>query len=79
MASHEFMIAVKLWLGIPLFPDFPKAICCMYGHAIDSFEDHLLGCRHASLQSRHHNALRDIIYHTLLVDDVGSRLKGALQ
>ncbi len=26
MVSHEFLIAVKLWLGIPIFPYFPKAI-----------------------------------------------------
>ena len=75
MASHEFVIAVKLWLGIPIFPDFPKAIRCMCGHTIDSFGDHLLGCGHGSLRSRRHNALHDIIYHTLLVDDAGSRLE----
>ena len=60
MALHEFVIAVKLWLGIPISPDFPKAILCMCGHTIDSFGDHLLGCGHGSLRSRRHNALRDI-------------------
>ena len=47
----------------------------MSGHTIDSFGDHLLGCGHGSLRSRRHNALRDIIYHTLLVDDAGSRIE----
>ena len=74
-ASHEFVIAVKLWLEIPIFPDFSKAIRCMCGHTIDSFGDHLLGCGHGSLRSRRHNALRDIIYHMLLVDDAGSHLE----
>ena len=46
----------------------------MCGHTIDSFGDHFLGCGHGSLQSRCHNALQDIISHTLLVD-AGSRLK----
>ncbi len=49
MASHEFVIAVKLWPGIPIFPDFSKAIGCMCGQTIDSFGDHLLGCGHGSL------------------------------
>ncbi|XP_062518264.1 uncharacterized protein LOC134193447 [Corticium candelabrum] len=75
MASHEFVIAVKRWLGIPIFPDFPEAIRCMRGHTIDSFGDHLLECGHDSLRSRCHNAIRDIVYHTLLVDDAGSRVE----
>ena len=75
MASHKFLIAVKLWLGISIFAYLIKAIRCMCGHTIDSFGDHLLECGHSSLQSRSHNALRDIIYHMLLVDDVGPRLE----
>ena len=68
MALHESAIAVKLWLGIPIFPDFFQATRCMCGHTIDSFGDHLL-------QFRCHNDLRDIMYHTLLVDDAGSHLE----
>ena len=70
MASHEFVIAVKLWLGIPIFPDFPKAIRGMCGHTIDSFGDHLLGCglwSRYSLRSRRHNALRPSITRYLLM------------
>ena len=67
MASHEFVIAVKLWLGITVFPDFLKAIRCMCGHTTDLFGDHLLGCVHGSLRSRRHNALRDITRYLLMM------------
>ena len=42
----QFQVAVRLWLGITLFPVHPCAVrrkCCQL---IDSFDDHLLGWRH---------------------------------
>ena len=69
MALHEFVVAIKLWLGISIFPAHPKPIRCACGSTIDAFGDHMLGCGHGHLRSKRHDALRDIVYHALLVDD----------
>ena len=45
MSRHEFSIAVRLWLGITLFPAHPSAVRCKCGQLMDGFGDHLLGCR----------------------------------
>ena len=44
----------------------------------DCFGDHLHGCCHGSLRSKHHDSLRDIIYHALLVDKEGARLSNVV-
>ena len=72
MSRHEFTIAVHLWLGLPLFSSPPNAVRCICGQVLDKFGDHLLGCRKISLLSRHHDALRDVIFQALLVDDKGT-------
>ena len=72
MSRHEFSIAVRLWLGITLFPAHPSAVRCKCGQLIDGFGDHLLGCRQIHLPSKRHDALRDVIFNALLVDDKGT-------
>ena len=39
--SHDFVIALHLWLGISLFPLSHLCTCCS---VINQFGDHLLGC-----------------------------------
>ena len=41
MPVTKFVIAVHLWLGVPLLP--PSQLCVCYT-LIDTFGDHLLGC-----------------------------------
>ena len=56
---------------------FPKAICCMCEHVqLIHSETISLDVVTVLLRSRRYNALRDIIYHTLLVHDAGSRFEG---
>ena len=38
-SPHEFVIAVRLWLGVPLFPLLPLCTCLS---VINQFGDHLL-------------------------------------
>ena len=54
--SHEFVIAVCLWLGIPLFP-FVTTLIATCLSVIDQFGDHLFGCSHGPLCIQHHDAL----------------------
>ena len=75
MSRHEFTVALRLRLGIPLFPSHPNAVCCPCAQLIDKFGDHLLGCRKNSLRSKRHDALRDTIYNALLIDDKGTLLE----
>ena len=75
MSRHEFTVALRLRLGISLFPSHPNAVRCPCGQLIDKFSDHLLGCRKNSLRSKRHDALRDTIYNALLIDDKGTLLE----
>ena len=42
---------------------------CPCGQVIDAFGDHLLGCGHGPLRIKRHDALRDIIWQALLLDN----------
>ena len=64
-SPHEFVIAVRLWLGVPLFPLLPLCTCLS---VIDQFSDHLLGCSHGPLCIQCHDALVSIVHHALLQD-----------
>ena len=65
---HDFTIALRLWLGIPLFPSLPLCTCLS---VIDQFGDHLLGCSHGPLRIQYHNVLMSIVHHALLQDHPG--------
>ena len=67
-SPHEFVIAVCLWLGVPLFPLLPLCTCLS---VIDQFGDHLLGCSHGPLRIQRHDALVSIVHHALLQDHPG--------
>ncbi|XP_062499721.1 uncharacterized protein LOC134177036 [Corticium candelabrum] len=44
MSPNEFVIAVRLWLGIKMFPSPLASVLCSCDQHIDTFGDHLLGC-----------------------------------
>ena len=71
MSRHEFVLAVKVWLGIPIFYSSPQSLRCSCGQIIDQFGDHLLGCGQGPLRTKRHDALRDVIWHALLMDNKG--------
>jgi len=58
----EFVVGLRLWLGIPLFPIPPLCVCLA---PIDCFGDHLLECSHGPMRIRRHDALVDIVHHAL--------------
>ena len=68
----EFVVALRLWLGIPVLPEEDPTLCS-YHQLIDCFGDHLIGCSHGPLRIRRHNALCDIIYYALLEDSAHVR------
>ena len=72
MSRHEFMPVVKMWLGIHLSSNLPQSLRSVCGQIIDQFGDHLLGCAHCPLRIKRHDALRDIIWHALLMDNKGA-------
>lgn len=72
MQSSTFIVAVKIWLGVAVFPTDPP-LRCACNLMIDPFGDHLLGCGHGPLRIRRHNSLRDVIWHALLQDDASVR------
>ena len=61
MLPHEFVISIRYWLGIALFPFPPNNVRCICGSVMDPYRDHLLGCGCGGLRVRRHNALCDII------------------
>ena len=69
MSLHEFVIAVQLWLGIKMFPSPPASVLCSCGQHIDTFGDHLLGCGFGPERTRRHNALAEVIFQGLLVEN----------
>ena len=58
----EFVVGLRLWLGIPLFPLSPLCVCLT---SIDQFGDHLLECSHGPMRIRRHDALVYIVCHAL--------------
>jgi len=66
--THDFIVALRLWLGIPSFPLSPLCTCLS---VIDHFGDHLLGCSHGPLRIQHHDALVSVVHNALLQDHPG--------
>ena len=53
-----------------MFPSPFDAKRCACGAIIDSSGDHLLGCNQAqNLRTKRHNAMCDVLFNALLVDD----------
>ena len=62
----EFVVAVRIRLCLPIF----SPSLCTCGTVLDEYGDHLLGCsQKTNLIIKHHDALCDVIFNTLLVDD----------
>ena len=57
MSRHEFVPAVRMWLGIRLFPSPPQSLQCTCEQNMDEFGDHLLGCAHGPIRIKRHDAL----------------------
>ena len=62
----EFVVALRLWLGIPVFSEMDPSACSCH-QFVDCFGDHIIGCSHGPLHIRR---LCDIIYFALLEDIV---------
>ena len=73
MLRHEYILACRYWLGISIFPDSQQAARCPCGHVMDCFGDHVLGCGHGPLRIKRHNAISEVIWHALLVDNRDSK------
>ena len=59
MTSSEFSIALRYWLGIPLFRSSHLQSCTCRS-PLDQHGDHLLGCSQGPLRIRRHDALCNI-------------------
>ena len=73
MTPQEFVIALRIRLGLSLFPFPPAFTRCFCGHAIDPFADHVLSCGTGPLRSKRQDALCDVLHHTLLIDNSSCR------
>ena len=67
------MVSLHIWLGIPLFPADLGSKCCSCGQILDKYGDHLLGCGQNNIRTRRHDALCNVLYHALLVDNGNCR------
>ena len=66
MPSSEFIITLRIWLGIPILTT--NALCSC-GSPLDTYGDHLLGYGSGPFRIRCHDALCGIIWHALLQDN----------
>ena len=70
MPSRKSIKALRVWLGVGIFPPSPNSDLCLCGSSLDEFGDHLLGCdQKTNLVIERHDVLCDTLFHTLLVDD----------
>ena len=68
MSPHEFVVASRYWLGLPLFPFPPKNIRCLCGQPLNPYGDHLVRCGPCPHRFNHNNALCETIWQSLLID-----------
>ena len=66
---HEFVIAIRTWLGISIFSLPPSSVLCCCGGTIDPFGDHLISCHRGPQRVQRHKALCEIIFQALLVEN----------
>ena len=71
--QQEFIISLRIWLGIGIFPSFPDAIRCTCGQILGQFGDHLLSCGHGNLRTKRDDSFCDVIFHALLLDNSQTR------
>ena len=68
--GSEFNIALRIWLIPP-----SSSLICPCTQFIDQYGDHLLGCSCGPYRIRRHNALRDVIYHALKLDNQNVKIE----
>ena len=73
MSPQEFVVSLRLWLGLALFPSVPSVVRCPYGAIIDEFGDHTLGCGSGPLRIKRHDVLCNMLFHSLMMDNAGVR------
>ena len=66
---HEFVIVIRTWLGIPIFPLPPSSVLCCCGGTIDAFGDHLISCPRCPQRVQRHKALCEVIFQAFLVEN----------
>ena len=71
MSPQEFVVALRLRLGIAVFPRHPTSYRCTCNHVLDEHGDHALGC--GPLRIKRHDAVCDVIYHCLLKENADTR------
>ena len=69
MSRQEFTLSLSMWLGRHIFPHPVRCVC---GQTIDNYGDHVLGCGHGPLRIKCHDALSEVVWHTLLMDNKGA-------
>ena len=72
MSREEFVIAVRVFLGIPLFSLPPNVSKCSCGHILDVFGDHLLSCRNRSLRI---NAMMLYMTYSFIISFLATRAR----
>ncbi len=69
LPSKKFIVALWIWLRIPVFPSVPATKRCTCDAIIDKFGDHLLRYnQEQKVRIRRQNALREVIFNAVLVD-----------
>ena len=68
MHNAELVIALRIWLGLPIFTESACALCSCKT-PIDAHGDHLLGSGFGSLRIRRHDALCSVLWHALSQDN----------
>ena len=68
--GSEFNIALRIWLIPP-----SSSLICPCTQFIDQYGDHLLGCSCGPYRISRHNALRDVIYHALKLDNQNVKIE----
>ena len=68
IAGPEFVIGLRIWLGVSLFTFSPLYTCFS---TIDNYGYHLLGCSQGPMRIRRHDAVVNIIYNALSQDHPG--------
>ena len=72
LSGQKFVVALRYWLGIPLFHGSARCSC---GVVLDGHDDHIdiLGCGYCPLRIRWHDAICDLLWHALVQDHSGCK------
>ncbi len=71
MSTQKFVVALRLRLGIAVFPRHSTSYRCTCNHVIHEHGDHALGC--GPLRIKRQDAVCDVIYHRLLKENADTR------